>query len=173
MKVMSKMCTFMLILLLTGITVSSCTTSTYTEKKSISTEPVIGTSTEPVIGTSTEPVIGTSTEPVIGTSTEPVISTSTEPVISTAPWEPPRGERAKFTYRYFPSSFVYFNIDRGIYFYLSEGKWVDSYSLPQAIPIDRDDYVILKMIIDKPYMFHKDVVKKHPPPSQTEETKVP
>jgi hypothetical protein len=132
-KVMSIMRSFMLILLLTGITVSSCTTSTYVEKK----------------------------------------STSTEPVISTSPWEPPRGERAKFTYRYFPSSFVYFNIDRGIYFYLSEGKWVDSYSLPQAIPIDRDDHVILKMIIDKPYMFHEDVVKKYPPPSQTEETTVP
>ena len=141
MKVMRIMSSFILILLLTGITVSSCTTSTYTKKKSTSTEPVIGT--------------------------------STEPVISTSPWEPPRREKAKFTYRYFPSSFVYFNIDRGIYFYLSEGKWVNSYSLPQAIPIDRDAHVILKMIIDKPYMFHEDVVKKHPPPSQTEKTTVP
>jgi hypothetical protein len=91
----------------------------------------------------------------------------------TSPWEPTRGERAKFTYRYFPSSFVYFNIDRGIYFYLSEGKWVNSYSLPKAIPIDRDPHVILKMIIDKPYMFHEDVVKKYPPPPQSKETTVP
>jgi hypothetical protein len=100
-------------------------------------------------------------------------SPQTEPFIGTSPWEPTPGERAKFTYRYFPSSFVYFNIDRGIYFYLSEGKWVDSHSLPQTIPIERDDYVILKMMIDKPYTFHEDVVKKYPPPSQREESTVP
>lgn len=133
MKAMSIMCSFIFILLLSGITVNSCTTSTYTEQK----------------------------------------SPSTEPLISTSPWEPTPGERAKFTYRYFPSSFVYFNIDRGTYFYLSEGEWVDSYSLPQTIPVDRDDYVILRMMIDKPYTFHEDVVKKYPPPSQREETTVP
>lgn len=133
MKAMSIMCSFILIMLLSGIIVSSCTTSKYAEKK----------------------------------------SPQSEPFISISPSEPTSGERAKFTYRYFPSSFVYFNIDRGIYFYLSEGKWVDSYSLPQTIPIDRDDYVILKIMIDKPYTFHEDVVKKYPPPSQREETTVP
>ena len=139
MKAMSKMYSFILILLLSGTIFVSCTTSTYTEKKSPATEPIIDTS----------------------------------PVIDTSPWEPTPDERAKFTYRYFPSSFVYFNIDRGIYCYLSEGNWVDSYSLPQTIPIDRDDYVILKMMIDKPYTFHEDVVNKYPPPSQREETTVP
>lgn len=149
MKVMSIMYSFILILLLTGITVSSCTTSTYTENKSTLTEPYIDTS------------------PYTENK-----STLTEPSIDTSPWEPTSGESAKFTYRYFPSSFVYFNIDIGKYYYLSEGKWVDSYSLPQDIPIDRDDYVILEMMIDKPYMFHEDVVKKYPPP-QSEKSTVP
>ncbi len=145
MKVMKIMCSFIFILFLSGITFSSCTTSTYIEKKSPSTESV----------------------------TEPATEPSTSPSIGTSPWEPTPGEMAKFTYRYFPLSFVYFNIDKGIYFYLSEGKWVVSYSLPQTIPIDRDDYVILKMMIDKPYTFHEDVVKKYPPLSQRDEITVP
>ncbi len=79
------------------------------------------------------------------------------------PWAPAHGHRAKFTYRYYPSSFVYFNIDRGMYFYLSDGMWVNSYSLPHTISLSPDDYVILKMDVDKPYAFHKDVAKKYPP----------
>jgi hypothetical protein len=87
----------------------------------------------------------------------------TKPSLGPPPWAPAHGYRAKFTYRYFPSSFVYFNIDRGIYFYLSDGIWVESYSLPQTISIPPDGYVILKMDVDKPYIFHKDVIKKYPP----------
>lgn len=79
------------------------------------------------------------------------------------PWEPAKGQKAKFTYRYFPASSVYFNIERGIFFYRSSDKWIDSYSLPSTVPINQDQYVILRMMTGKPYTFHKDVVKRYPP----------
>jgi hypothetical protein len=123
MKTMIKKYSFLFMVLLLGITVSSCATYTYTEKKSPDTELSSGP----------------------------------------PPWAPAHGHRAKFTYRYYPSSFVYFNIEKGIYFYLSHGVWVDSYSLPSTISISPDGYVILKMDVDKPYTFHKDVAKRHPP----------
>lgn len=119
---MIKKYSFVFMVLLLGITVSSCAPYTYSGRKSPDTELSSGP----------------------------------------PPWAPAHGRRAKFTYRYYPSSFVYFSIDRGIYYYLSDGVWVDSYSLPRTIVI-RDDYIILKMDVEKPHVFHKDVAKRYPP----------
>lgn len=132
MKTMIKKYSFLFMVLLLGITVSSCATYIYTDKKALDSEPSLGP----------------------------------------PPWAPAHGYRAKFTYRYYPSSFIYFNIDKGIYFYLSDGVWVDSYSLPPTISITPDGYVILKMDIDKPYTFHKDVVKKYPPGLKKKKKKI-
>lgn len=79
------------------------------------------------------------------------------------PWAPAHGKRAKYTYRYYPSTHVYFNIERGIYYYRSGDTWVDTYTLPTTIIVNRDNYIILKMDVDRPYAFHGDVVKKYPP----------
>lgn len=86
-----------------------------------------------------------------------------EPSLGPPPWAPAHGKRAKYTYRYYPSLHVYFNIERGIYFYRTGDAWVDAYNLPTTIIIDRDNYVIIKMDADRPYAFHGDVVKKYPP----------
>lgn len=123
MKTLIKKYSFLFMVFLLGITVSSCATYTYTDKRSPDTELSSGP----------------------------------------PPWAPAHGYRAKFTYRYYPSSFVYFNIEKGVYFYLSNGVWINSYSLPPTISIVPDGYVILKMDVDKPYTFHKYVVKRHPP----------
>jgi hypothetical protein len=132
MKALIKKYSFLFIVLLLGITVSSCAKYTYTDKKSPDIEPYSG-------------------------------PPPTEPSSGPPPWASAPGYKAKFTYRYYPSSFVYFSIDRGIYFYRSGGVWVDSYYLPQTISLTQDGYVILKMDVDKPYTFHKDVSKKYPP----------
>ena len=79
------------------------------------------------------------------------------------PWAPAHGYRAKHRYLYYPSSYVYFDIGRKLYFYYSVGEWRVSATLPAEICIDVGHYVTLEMDIDKPYKFHQDVVKKHPP----------
>jgi len=79
------------------------------------------------------------------------------------PWAPAHGYRAKYTYRYYPDAFVYYDTNRGLYFYLSNDKWEFSLSLPSFIKLDIDQSVVLEMDIDKPYIFHSEVVERYPP----------
>ena len=79
------------------------------------------------------------------------------------PWAPAHGYRAKYKYRYYPSSRVYYDTGRGIYFYYNDGDWHVSVSLPKEIRIDVDDFVALEMDADKPYKYHSEVEKKYPP----------
>ena len=79
------------------------------------------------------------------------------------PWAPAHGYRAKHKYHYYPSSYVYFDIDRRLYFYMSAGQWRVSASLPADIRIEVGDSVVLEMDTDTPYPYHTDVVKNYPP----------
>ena len=79
------------------------------------------------------------------------------------PWAPAHGYRAKHRYRYYSASRVYYERERGIYFYYKDGEWRVSVSLPSSIRIDVDDYVTLEMDTDKPYEWDHDVMKKYPP----------
>lgn len=79
------------------------------------------------------------------------------------PWAPARGFRAKYQYRYYPSSYVYFDVKRTLFFYRSGEVWMQSYKLPPAIHLNVDNYVTLNMGVDKPYEFHHNVAKKYPP----------
>ena len=79
------------------------------------------------------------------------------------PWAPAHGYRAKHQYRYYPSSHVYYDTGRSLYFYYSGGKWEASVSLPSLIRIDVNDYVTLEMGTSEPYRYHTDVVKQYPP----------
>ena len=79
------------------------------------------------------------------------------------PWAPAHGYRAKHRYHYYPSSYVYFDIDRRLYFYVSAGQWRVSASLPADIRIEVGDSVVLEMDTDTPYRYHTDVVKNYPP----------
>jgi hypothetical protein len=79
------------------------------------------------------------------------------------PWAPAHGHRAKHHYRYYPSSYVYFDTGRGLYFYYEGGAWQVSVSLPTHIRIAVGDYVTLEMDTDRPYTYHSDVVKRYPP----------
>ena len=79
------------------------------------------------------------------------------------PWAPAHGYRAKHKYRYYPSSRIYYDTGREIYFYYKNGDWRVSVSLPVGIRIDVNDYVTLEMNADKPYRYHSEVEKKYPP----------
>ncbi len=79
------------------------------------------------------------------------------------PWAPAHGYRAKYRYYYYPDMAVYFDVSRGLYFYLQNGRWVTAASLPQSVAMALGNYVVLEMDTERPYEFHKDVVKRSPP----------
>jgi len=79
------------------------------------------------------------------------------------PWAPAHGHRAKHQYRYYPSSHVYYDTGRSLYFYYAGGKWQASVTLPSSIRIDLNEWVTLEMETNEPYRHHSEVVKRHPP----------
>lgn len=78
------------------------------------------------------------------------------------PWAPAYGHRAKHKYRYYQDSEVYFDNDRGLYFYYSGGSWRTSVKIPTGMRINLNNFVTLEMDSDRPYKHHYEVKKKHP-----------
>ena len=76
---------------------------------------------------------------------------------------PAHGCRAKYNYRYYPGSSVYFDSVRGVYFYFKGDNWTISTSLPDYIRLNIGSYVNIEMDTDKPYIKHKEHSKKYPP----------
>jgi hypothetical protein len=76
---------------------------------------------------------------------------------------PAHGYRAKHQYRYYPSSNVYKDTERGIYFYLKGDNWEVGASLPLPLREGLGESVSLEMDTDKPYIHHAEHVKKYPP----------
>lgn len=79
------------------------------------------------------------------------------------PWAPAHGYRAKYKYRYYPASRVYYEEGSGVYFHYKDGQWQISASLPVAIRIDVNDFITLEMNTDRPYEYDHEVVKRYPP----------
>ena len=76
---------------------------------------------------------------------------------------PAHGNRAKHQYRYFPSSSVYHDADRGMYFYLSGSNWQVAASLPHDLQIRLGNSVSIEMDTDKPYICNDQHRKQYPP----------
>ena len=74
-----------------------------------------------------------------------------------------QGNRQMYSYRYYPSCSVYYDIDRSLYYYLEGDDWIISASLPGNLEWKLGDYVKIDMDTDKPYIDHKKHVKKFPP----------
>lgn len=87
------------------------------------------------------------------------------------PWAPAHGRRAKYTYRYYPGSRVYYERGRGVYFYYRDGQWRVSASIPVGIQIDVNNFVSLDMDTDRPYEYDDEVVKRYPPGQLKKEDK--
>ena len=99
----------------------------------------------------------------IGDEPEPVVVAKSKPKGDPPPHAPAHGYRAKYSYRYYPSCYVYFDISRKCYFYLSGDSWKVSASLPLHMRVQLSDYVSIEMDTDKPYTEFKDHKKKYPP----------
>ena len=75
---------------------------------------------------------------------------------------PAHGYRAKHQYRYYPSSNVYKDTERGIYFYLKGDKWEVGASLPLPLREGLGESVSFELETDKPYIHHAEHVKQYP-----------
>jgi len=71
--------------------------------------------------------------------------------------------RGKHHYHYYPSSSVYYDRDRRLYFYLSQARWEAGSSLPRSIRAGLGDYVKLELNTGMPYTYHADHYKQYPP----------
>jgi hypothetical protein len=80
------------------------------------------------------------------------------------PWAPAHGRRAKYLYKYFPGTDVYFEPQRGVYFFLEAGIWRVSARLPDPLKLGVDLHaaIELPMDVDKPYVFHEQVKSSYP-----------
>ena len=69
----------------------------------------------------------------------------------------------KYAYRYYPSCAVYYDIHRGLYYYLEADNWRTSSSLSSNLERKLGSYVKIEMDHDKPYLDNDQHVKKYPP----------
>ena len=76
---------------------------------------------------------------------------------------PAHGYRAKHNYHYYPDSHVYFDTGRSMYFYLSDGSWKVSASLPGSLKVSLGSHVSIGMDSDKPYSKYSEHRSKYPP----------
>ncbi|UCF56129.1 MAG: hypothetical protein JSW15_08485 [Deltaproteobacteria bacterium] len=79
------------------------------------------------------------------------------------PHAPAHGYRAKYSYHYYPSTYVYFDVSRKVYFYLEGGAWKMSVSLPDHLRVKLGEHVTIEMDTDKPYTKFEEHKNKYPP----------
>jgi hypothetical protein len=79
------------------------------------------------------------------------------------PWAPPPGQEAQYSYLYYPDASVYFDMGRELYFYLFNGRWLKSSTLPEQFQVSLGSFVILDMMTEKPYEFYPEVMEAYPP----------
>ena len=94
-----------------------------------------------------------------------VIGSPAPPEPGPPPWAPAHGRRAKYMYRYYyyPAHYAYYDVGRGVYFYLGGDGWRMSAHLPGGIHLGYADYVYLELGTDKPYEYFSEHRKKYPP----------
>ncbi len=75
---------------------------------------------------------------------------------------PAHGYRARHTYLYYPSSYVYFDLTAKVYFYMTGGVWRQAVRLPSFIAIDTREAVSIELDTDRPYRHFNTHKKKYP-----------
>ena len=79
---------------------------------------------------------------------------------------PAHGRRAqqRYHYQYFPDAQVYFDLNRQLYFYISDNRWKVGITLPDYFRLRLGDARIsLELDTDKPYRDFQTHKQKYPP----------
>lgn len=75
------------------------------------------------------------------------------------PWAPAHGYRAKTRHIYFPQHNFYFDVQRGLYIYISGGNWLTAVKLPSLfgrIDLAKATQVELDLTTDHPHKYNAD-----------------
>lgn len=75
------------------------------------------------------------------------------------PWAPAHGYRAKTRHVYFPQYNFYFDLQRGVYIYLSGGTWQVAVNLPSTyagVNLKVSTHVELELDTDTPHKYNAD-----------------
>lgn len=79
------------------------------------------------------------------------------------PHAPAWGHRAKYQYWYYPDASVYFDVNRGVYFYMEGSDWRMGVSLPSHYRERLHEHVIMELDTDRPYIYFEQHKREHPP----------
>jgi len=103
--------------------------------------------------------------------TPPPVVVQPPPVVAPIPppgppaHAPAHGYRAKHVYQYYyyPSAYVYYCPQRGLYWYLRGDRWEVGVSLPDSVSVTVGDHVSLKTESDLPYVDFEAHKHAYPP----------
>ena len=99
----------------------------------------------------------------IGEEPSPMVVETSKPKGGPPPHVPAHGYRSKYSYRYYPSCYVYFDVSRKCYLYMAGDSWEVMTSVPASMRAQLGEYVIIEMDTDRPYTEFKEHKKKYPP----------
>ena len=80
------------------------------------------------------------------------------------PWAPAHGYRAKTRQVYFPDQNFYFDVQKGVYIYLSGGKWEVGVKLPSfyaGIDLKQAVQIELELDTDTPQLYNSEHLVKY------------
>lgn len=77
------------------------------------------------------------------------------------PWAPAPGLAPAYTYYYYPGAQVYFDPGRGLWFWMGGGRWLWGPALPPGYHLGRR-HVVVPMMVDRPYVHHRDIRRHYP-----------
>lgn len=79
------------------------------------------------------------------------------------PHAPAHGFRKKHSYWYYPSSYVYYDAGRSLYFYMENGNWQVGARLPSSIQLTIGEAVSIELDTDQPYLSFEAHKASYPP----------
>lgn len=80
------------------------------------------------------------------------------------PWQP-SAYGPVYHYDYYPTAFIYFDVDRRVYFYqMDDGRWVQAKVLQENLADNLGTPVMLEMNTDRPYIYQAQVMARYPHP---------
>ena len=79
------------------------------------------------------------------------------------PHAPAHGWRAKHIYHYYPDVYVYFDVERKLYFYMKRGAWRVGTRLPADVDIGLRQFVVVSLDTAEPYVHFREHKSKYPP----------
>ena len=77
----------------------------------------------------------------------------------------------KYSYQYYPTCSVYYDMQRELYFYREDDNWKIFAKLPRNLEKRLGDYVKIETDSDKPYLDNDKHVKKFPPENSSKPKK--